>query len=92
MDLVSVGFHKVAILCGRRENWRLQVKLIRLWKMSAVATPDGPFAMHMLFVDQELAVVVEIHTKRPPTRKTQMILPSTPLSCAISSPEPDNGQ
>ncbi|KAJ1384670.1 Nucleic acid-binding, OB-fold, partial [Sesbania bispinosa] len=59
MALVSVGFHKVADLCGRRENWRLCVKLIRLWKMSAVATRDDPFAMHMLFVDQQVVFILK---------------------------------
>ncbi|KAJ1390248.1 hypothetical protein SESBI_37610 [Sesbania bispinosa] len=53
MAMVSAGFHKVADICGRREIWRPRRKLIRVWKMSAVATPDDPFAMHMLFVDQE---------------------------------------
>ncbi|KAJ1390338.1 hypothetical protein SESBI_37553 [Sesbania bispinosa] len=53
MAMVSAGFHKVADICGRRESWRLRLKLIRVWKMSAVATPDDLFAMHMLFVDQE---------------------------------------
>ncbi|KAJ1399209.1 Nucleic acid-binding, OB-fold [Sesbania bispinosa] len=53
MAMVSTGFHKVADFCGRRESWRLRLKLIRVWKISAVATPDNPFVMHMLFVDQE---------------------------------------
>ncbi|KAJ1389659.1 hypothetical protein SESBI_38103 [Sesbania bispinosa] len=64
MAMVSVGFHKVANLCGRRESWRLRLKLIRLWKMSAVATPDDPFALHMLFVDQEglcIEAVIQKH-------------------------------
>ncbi|KAJ1422567.1 Nucleic acid-binding, OB-fold [Sesbania bispinosa] len=64
MALVSIGFHKVVDLCGRRESWRLRMKLIRVWKMSAVATPDDPFVMHMLFVDQEglcIEVVIQKH-------------------------------
>ncbi|KAJ1434120.1 Nucleic acid-binding, OB-fold [Sesbania bispinosa] len=49
MALVSVGFHKVSDLGGRRENRRLRMKLIRVWKMSAVATTSNdPFALHML--------------------------------------------
>ncbi|KAJ1435998.1 hypothetical protein SESBI_04551 [Sesbania bispinosa] len=29
MAMVSAGFHKVADICGRRESWRLRLKLIR---------------------------------------------------------------
>ncbi|KAJ1391698.1 Nucleic acid-binding, OB-fold [Sesbania bispinosa] len=53
MALVSVGFHTIQSLCGRRQNWRLKVKLVRIWSMAAVATPDDPYAMQMLFVDEE---------------------------------------
>ncbi|KAJ1377136.1 Nucleic acid-binding, OB-fold [Sesbania bispinosa] len=53
MALVSLGFHAIKNICGRRENWRLKVKLVRCWNMRAVATLDDPYAMKMLFVDEE---------------------------------------
>ncbi|KAJ1411077.1 hypothetical protein SESBI_21434 [Sesbania bispinosa] len=54
MALVSTtGYHSIDSLCGRRQNWRLKVKLVRKWNMAAVATPDDPYALQILFVDEE---------------------------------------
>ncbi|KAJ1425432.1 Nucleic acid-binding, OB-fold, partial [Sesbania bispinosa] len=53
MALVSAGFHSISSLCGRKENWRLKVKVMRVWNMAAIATPNDPFAMQMLFLDEE---------------------------------------
>ncbi|KAJ1400508.1 hypothetical protein SESBI_29493 [Sesbania bispinosa] len=53
MAMVSVAFHKINSICERRQNWRLRVKLVRVWSMCAVATPSDPYAMQMVFVDEE---------------------------------------
>ncbi|KAJ1403513.1 hypothetical protein SESBI_27221 [Sesbania bispinosa] len=45
MALVSGVFHTVRNVCGRRENWRLKMKVVRVWPMCAVATPNDPFAL-----------------------------------------------
>ncbi|KAJ1430889.1 hypothetical protein SESBI_07480 [Sesbania bispinosa] len=50
---VSNSFQSLKSLCSRRENWRLKLKLIRVWNMSIVATPNDPYAMKMLFLDEE---------------------------------------
>ncbi|KAJ1378502.1 hypothetical protein SESBI_47784 [Sesbania bispinosa] len=50
---VSAGYHKVSELCELKEKWRIKVKVVRAWKMSAVATPNDPFAMQIVFVDEE---------------------------------------
>ncbi|KAJ1421231.1 Nucleic acid-binding, OB-fold [Sesbania bispinosa] len=53
MALVPGHFHMVTNLCGRRENWRLRLKLVRVWNMSTVAKPNDPFATQMVFIDEE---------------------------------------
>ncbi|KAJ1426332.1 hypothetical protein SESBI_10350 [Sesbania bispinosa] len=53
MAMVSSVFHKISSICGRRQNWRLKAKLVRVWNMCAVATPHDPYAMQMVFVDEE---------------------------------------
>ncbi|KAJ1436757.1 hypothetical protein SESBI_04066 [Sesbania bispinosa] len=53
MALVPVGFHKINNVCERRENWRLIVKLVRVWNMCSIATPNYPYATEMVFVDEE---------------------------------------
>ncbi|KAJ1425376.1 hypothetical protein SESBI_11087 [Sesbania bispinosa] len=53
MAMVPAGFHTINSLCGRRQIWRLRVKVVRLWNMCVVATPNDPFAMQVLLVDEE---------------------------------------
>ncbi|KAJ1414961.1 hypothetical protein SESBI_18473 [Sesbania bispinosa] len=53
MALVSAGFHSISNVCGRKESWRLKVKVIRVWNMCAIATPDDPYALQMLLLDEE---------------------------------------
>ncbi|KAJ1403296.1 hypothetical protein SESBI_27444 [Sesbania bispinosa] len=53
MALVSGVFHTVKNVCGRRENWRLKMKVVRVWPMCVVTTPNDPFALQVLFVDGE---------------------------------------
>ncbi|KAJ1376758.1 hypothetical protein SESBI_49607 [Sesbania bispinosa] len=62
MVMVPATFHKINSICGRRQNWRLKVKLVRVWNMCVVATPNDPYAMQMVFVDEEgrkIEVVVQ---------------------------------
>ncbi|KAJ1408091.1 hypothetical protein SESBI_23825 [Sesbania bispinosa] len=64
MALVSAGFHTVSKICSRKEKWRLKMKVVRVWIMAAVATPNDPFATHMLFVDEEgtnIEAIVQKH-------------------------------
>ncbi|KAJ1436553.1 Nucleic acid-binding, OB-fold [Sesbania bispinosa] len=51
--MVSAAFHKINSICGRRQNWHLKVKLVRAWNMCVVATPCDPYAIQMVFVDEE---------------------------------------
>ncbi|KAJ1389294.1 Nucleic acid-binding, OB-fold [Sesbania bispinosa] len=51
MAMVSTGYHAIKNLCGRRESWRLKVKLVRIWNMCALATPEEPFALQMVLFD-----------------------------------------
>ncbi|KAJ1382236.1 hypothetical protein SESBI_44436 [Sesbania bispinosa] len=37
MAMISGLYHPIRTLCGRRENWRLKVKLVRMWNMTPVA-------------------------------------------------------
>ncbi|KAJ1407467.1 Nucleic acid-binding, OB-fold [Sesbania bispinosa] len=53
MAMVVGLFYPISSLCGRRQNWRLRVKLVRLWKMTFVANPNDPYATQMVFVDEE---------------------------------------
>ncbi|KAJ1434114.1 hypothetical protein SESBI_05680 [Sesbania bispinosa] len=53
MALVPACVHNIKSLCGWKENWRLVVKLVRVWKMSSVAAPHDPYATQMVFLDQE---------------------------------------
>ncbi|KAJ1427593.1 hypothetical protein SESBI_09478 [Sesbania bispinosa] len=53
MAMVPGLFHPISSLCERRQNWRLRVKLVRLWKMTSVANPNDPYATQMVFVDEE---------------------------------------
>ncbi|KAJ1380427.1 Nucleic acid-binding, OB-fold [Sesbania bispinosa] len=53
MALVSAGYHIIESLCGRRQNWRLKVKLVRMWNMASVATLDDPYALQISFVDEK---------------------------------------
>ncbi|KAJ1429769.1 Nucleic acid-binding, OB-fold [Sesbania bispinosa] len=53
MAMVSTGYHAVKTICGRRQSWRLKVKLVRIWNMCALATPEDPFATEMVLVDEE---------------------------------------
>ncbi|KAJ1393448.1 Nucleic acid-binding, OB-fold [Sesbania bispinosa] len=64
MVLVSNGFHSISRLCSRRENWRLIVKLVRAWNMCVVATPNDPFAMKMVFVDEEGEKIEAVVSKK----------------------------
>ncbi|KAJ1422569.1 hypothetical protein SESBI_12916 [Sesbania bispinosa] len=48
MALVSGAFHMISSLCGRRQSWRLRVKLVRAWNMCSLAKPDDPFALEMV--------------------------------------------
>ncbi|KAJ1412213.1 Nucleic acid-binding, OB-fold [Sesbania bispinosa] len=53
MALVSGVFHVISSLCGRRQNWRLRVKLVRVWNMCSLARPNDPYALQMVFIDEE---------------------------------------
>ncbi|KAJ1441611.1 hypothetical protein SESBI_01233 [Sesbania bispinosa] len=64
MAMVPGGFHLIKNLCGRRENWRLMVKLVRFWNMCSVATPNDPYALQMLFMDEE-GERIEATVQRP---------------------------
>ncbi|KAJ1407200.1 hypothetical protein SESBI_24521 [Sesbania bispinosa] len=63
MALVSGAFHMISSLCGRRQSWRLRVKLVRAWNMCSLAKPDDPFALEMVFIDEE-ATVAKQHMMR----------------------------
>ncbi|KAJ1430136.1 hypothetical protein SESBI_07920 [Sesbania bispinosa] len=60
MAMVSGLFHSVSNLCGRRENWRLRVKLVRKWNMCVVASPNDPYALQMVFVDEQVVSVLVV--------------------------------
>ncbi|KAJ1415906.1 Nucleic acid-binding, OB-fold [Sesbania bispinosa] len=47
MSLVPAHFHSIRSIRGRRESWRLRVKVVRLWNMTSVAKPHDPFATQM---------------------------------------------
>ncbi|KAJ1432543.1 Nucleic acid-binding, OB-fold [Sesbania bispinosa] len=63
MALVSGAFYMISSLCGRRQSWRLRVKLVRAWNMCSLAKPDDPFALEMVFIDEE-ATVAKQHMMR----------------------------
>ncbi|KAJ1432398.1 Nucleic acid-binding, OB-fold [Sesbania bispinosa] len=74
MALVSAGFHSISSLCGRKENWRLKVKVMRVWNMSAIATPNDPFAMQILFLDEEGGLIEGTVQKQNMQRFAQIIV------------------
>ncbi|KAJ1375851.1 hypothetical protein SESBI_50551, partial [Sesbania bispinosa] len=53
MAMVPGLFHPIKSLCGLRQNWRLRVKLVRVWNMTYVANPNDPYARQMVFIDEE---------------------------------------
>ncbi|KAJ1386662.1 hypothetical protein SESBI_40587 [Sesbania bispinosa] len=53
MAMVLTGYHAIKNLCGRRERWRLKVKVVRIWNNCALATPDEPFAIQMVLLDED---------------------------------------
>ncbi|KAJ1404934.1 hypothetical protein SESBI_26229 [Sesbania bispinosa] len=53
MAMTTGCFHTVNNLCGCRENWRMRLKVVRVWNMCTVAKPDDPFATQMVFIDGE---------------------------------------
>ncbi|KAJ1413271.1 Nucleic acid-binding, OB-fold [Sesbania bispinosa] len=63
MAIVPRGFHLINILCGRRENWRLRVKVVRVWNMCSVSTPNDPYATQMVLV-YEKGVTIEATVQR----------------------------
>ncbi|KAJ1375325.1 Nucleic acid-binding, OB-fold [Sesbania bispinosa] len=54
MAMVPSHFHSIKSLCGLRQNWRLRVKLVRVWNMASIATPNDPFATQMVLIDEEV--------------------------------------
>ncbi|KAJ1380259.1 hypothetical protein SESBI_46154 [Sesbania bispinosa] len=53
MAMVLGLYHSIKSLCGMRQNWRLRVKLVRVWNMTSVAKPNDPYARQMVFIDEE---------------------------------------
>ncbi|KAJ1406608.1 hypothetical protein SESBI_24966 [Sesbania bispinosa] len=53
MAMVPSHFHSIKSLCGLRQNWRLRVKLVRVWNMDSIATPNDPFSTQMVLIDEE---------------------------------------
>ncbi|KAJ1408009.1 hypothetical protein SESBI_23863 [Sesbania bispinosa] len=60
MALVLEHFHSIQNLCGHRKNWRLRVKLVRVWNMSSVATTNQPYGTQMVFVDKEVELLLPV--------------------------------
>ncbi|KAJ1381986.1 hypothetical protein SESBI_44641 [Sesbania bispinosa] len=54
MAMVLGMYHPIRDMCGRRENWRLRVKLVRVWNMTPVANPREAYAIQMVSVDEEV--------------------------------------
>ncbi|KAJ1392343.1 hypothetical protein SESBI_35888 [Sesbania bispinosa] len=74
MAMVSAGFHPISNVCGRRESWRLKVKVIRVWNMAAIATPHDPYALQMLLLDEEGTLIEGTVQKANMQRFSAMIV------------------
>ncbi|KAJ1420441.1 hypothetical protein SESBI_14354 [Sesbania bispinosa] len=60
MALVPVGFHTINKVCGRRENWGLIVKLVRVWNMCSIATPNSHMPLRWSSLMKRSCIVLEM--------------------------------
>ncbi|KAJ1395049.1 hypothetical protein SESBI_33672 [Sesbania bispinosa] len=77
MAMVPAHFHAIRRISGRRESWRLRVKVVRLWNMAPVAKPNDPFATQMVLVDEE--VLFNANTRVIPCQRVGIPLPGLSL-------------
>ncbi|KAJ1390048.1 Zinc finger, GRF-type [Sesbania bispinosa] len=50
---MSGGLDLVKQLCPGRQNWRIKVRVIRLWDMAPIDQPSLPFSIDMVLMDSE---------------------------------------
>ncbi|KAJ1411026.1 hypothetical protein SESBI_21561 [Sesbania bispinosa] len=50
---MAAGYDLIKSLYPGRQNWRLKVRVVRVWDMSPVDQPSQPFAIEMVLIDSE---------------------------------------